>query len=519
MRAAVERLLSVLRPVDADVVLVLADDANYAAAQQVRMAHGTAAWPDLDDDLRRDGLKLADRARAGGLVAFAGAGASIGAGAPSWSQLLTHLNHGPDGPLIAVEDFDSLDNRDQAALIEDAVGRDQLVERIVEATDVPAVSVVHQLLASIGVTEIVTTNYDRGIERAFRGAGKGLAVLPGEGVAPRGRWLLKMHGSVAGPLRDKIVLTRDDYLHFEGTGIALAGVVQAMLLTRHMMFVGYSLSDDNFRRLVHQVRLARGQRPDDAAPEAFGTVVATRSPGTYARLWNDDLEWTGFVSGSDDPRLTTIFLDYVAAHSAAPAAHLLDPAYSVLFSEAEHAVGAAFGQALRAAAADGVRPEIRDAVHDSLRSIGVTMPETDHAASEHPWSARDPRASGALGGGGLDFEHAEDYVRSVPPGRWTTYGDVAAAAGNRRAPVPVGNWLRQRATPLPGIHRVLREGGRVSPNWVARDPSLPQTPTAVERLLVSEGVSFAGGEAEPSRRWRPEDWLGGAGEATRPNSR
>ena len=54
------------------------------------------------------------------------------------------------------------------------------------------------------------------------------------------------------------MLSRDDYLRFEAEGVALAGIVQAMLLTRHMLFVGYSLSDDNFHRLVHQVRAAIG---------------------------------------------------------------------------------------------------------------------------------------------------------------------------------------------------------------------------------------------------------------------
>ena len=57
-----------------------------------------------------------------------------------------------------------------------------------------------------------------------------------------------------------IVLSRDDYLRFEGEGVALAGIVQAMVLTRHMLFVGYSLSDDNFHRLVHQVRTAIGSQ-------------------------------------------------------------------------------------------------------------------------------------------------------------------------------------------------------------------------------------------------------------------
>lgn len=36
------------------------------------------------------------------------------------------------------------------------------------------------------------------------------------------------------------------------------GRVQGMLLMRHMMFVGYSLKDEDFHELMHEVRAARG---------------------------------------------------------------------------------------------------------------------------------------------------------------------------------------------------------------------------------------------------------------------
>jgi predicted SprT family Zn-dependent metalloprotease len=38
------------------------------------------------------------------------------------------------------------------------------------------------------------------------------------------------------------------------------GRVQGMLLMRHMMFVGYSLKDEDFHELMHEVRAARGDR-------------------------------------------------------------------------------------------------------------------------------------------------------------------------------------------------------------------------------------------------------------------
>jgi len=57
-------------------------------------------------------------------------------------------------------------------------------------------------------------------------------------VAERG-WLLKLHGCVTRP--EEIVLSRDDYMAYDSSRSALAGIVQAMMLTKHMLFVGFSL--------------------------------------------------------------------------------------------------------------------------------------------------------------------------------------------------------------------------------------------------------------------------------------
>ena len=51
---------------------------------------------------------------------------------------------------------------------------------------------------------------------------------------------------------------------------ALAGIVQALLLTRHMLFVGFALRDDHFHAVVHDVRRALG---DNTRPEKLGTAL------------------------------------------------------------------------------------------------------------------------------------------------------------------------------------------------------------------------------------------------------
>lgn len=78
----------------------------------------------------------------------------------------------------------------------------------------------------------------------------------------------------------------------------------------------------------------------------------------------------------------------------------------------------------------------------------------------------------------MDFaQRVHEYVRQVPPGRVTTYGDVAWAVGSPRAARAVGRVMTNidpdDSTPC---HRVVRSDGSVA------DPEL------AERLL-KEGVT------------------------------
>ena len=57
-----------------------------------------------------------------------------------------------------------------------------------------------------------------------------------------------VHGCISKP--ESIVLTRQDYLRYSDTNAALAGIVQSMLITSRMLFVGFSLADDNFYRIA-----------------------------------------------------------------------------------------------------------------------------------------------------------------------------------------------------------------------------------------------------------------------------
>jgi O-6-methylguanine DNA methyltransferase len=50
-------------------------------------------------------------------------------------------------------------------------------------------------------------------------------------------------------------------------------------------------------------------------------------------------------------------------------------------------------------------------------------------------------------------------VRRIPPGRVSTYGDIAALAGSSRAWRAVGTIMRECRDPATPCHRVIASGG------------------------------------------------------------
>jgi hypothetical protein len=331
----VESIVTAASRENVDAILVVRDATAYAAAQQARSRiDGDVLWAELSDEHQREALRISGLARHGRLVAFLGAGASMGAGLPSWRHLLDNLAARADLDEQQRKEFGHLEPRDAGRILDQRLkGHGGLAAAVADETAAKRCSLLHQLVASLPIREAVTTNYDTLFESAWHAVdGERPRVLPWDASSDDRRWLLKLHGCVNHPA--SIVLSRDDYLRFEAEGVALAGIVQAMLLTRHMLFVGYSLSDDNFHRLVHQVRAAIGS-PDRPAGVMFGTALTPRAPSLGDDLWRGSVRFvtTPDGDGADDPRRTAILLDHIGALAAAPAAHVLDTSYAALFTD------------------------------------------------------------------------------------------------------------------------------------------------------------------------------------------
>lgn len=340
-----------------DVVLVTWTAAAFAAAQvrrqQVLAARGITVAALLGEGESGSLTATVDRlARhaAGSLVLFLGAGVSQAAGLPGWKKLLAKLAEAAEMSDADRNALPSLPYPDQAHIVRSRLQANQkeLRAEIKSLVTTDRYALAHGLLASMPAREVVTTNYDTLFEESSVAAGQPVAVLPYEPVVDQKRWLLKLLGCIKrsqtddhGQVMHDIVLTREDYLRYGSQRGALAGIVQAMLITKHMLFVGFSLTDDNFIRIVDDVRrvLHRGGS-DGAAATPFGTALFLDNQPLLKDLWSGDVDIVSVATGASNdgkeaPRQLEIFLDVLLAAATRAVPPLLDQAYAGMV-DAEH---------------------------------------------------------------------------------------------------------------------------------------------------------------------------------------
>lgn len=373
IRLLVEELTNAVARFGVDVVLVTWGTKQYAAARRAqRLLRSMSSLsrvpaqilhePEVYETVRR----LANEALLRRLVLFVGAGVSKGAGLPDWDRLILDLASGA-GDSIDTERLKVMDSRDQAQVLLAHFGEAEYRTMIVKSVSSDKYGLSHGLLASLDPHEVVTTNYDTLLEDAFGGA-RSPAVLPQHAVGTDGRWILKLHGTVKQP--ETIVLARQDYLGLPERSAALFGILQAMMMTKHMLFVGYSLTDDTFHRVMHDVRRARGET---GGP--IGTALTLFDDPMLRKLWGDVLH---FVPMEPRPKEVTdldvaraarkleIVLDEIAIHSADISAFLLDPTYDGVLDDNERNIRREAAQLLLATEGD---QHIGAAVREMLSSL------------------------------------------------------------------------------------------------------------------------------------------------------
>ena len=280
-----------------------------------------------------------------------GAGVSVAAGLPSWDELIKAIASESETYRDRIEELKGIPAVDAASLLkrENEKQFDRLLTQALQKTQF---AVGHALLASLRAQQAITTNFDTLYEDASKvPAGDQITVLPWSRTKPGQPWLLKMHGDIGSK---GIVLSRDEFLGYDMLWRPLASVLQAALVTKHVLFVGYSLTDENFIRLGRDVS-AMFERIE--VDRLVGTAVSLGSQKVMSELWQDDLR---SIAVTDDPvpdipttsRQLEIFLDRVAMTAAAgERSYLLDPRYQSILDQDDQELAAelnGIGRRLRA---------------------------------------------------------------------------------------------------------------------------------------------------------------------------
>ena len=246
----------------------------------------TVTW--RDDQVLVNLTKALDR---GELVFFVGAGISASYGTQPGLPL------GADTTRILTEELlgrpvrasDTLMHVAQEVVWRDGGSRQRLESVLVRLFSNNRVSFLpaHSALAALGAP-IITTNYDTLIERAYQARAKSVSVAWKDihTTTLAEPLLIKIHGTIEDP--GSCVITEDDYYHWLDREPELRDIVRGYLLTKTLCFVGYSLSDRNFRAMLRVLRLkfASIRRPGVLVahaidPESYDQRYVTLSLGLH----------------------------------------------------------------------------------------------------------------------------------------------------------------------------------------------------------------------------------------------
>lgn len=236
----------------------------------------------------------------GKCLPFVGAGFSINGktlneSMPDWNTLSERLID--IGNLLTKRDSLKI-----ASEFEKKFGRVQLIETIRRALLIDDIEpgLAHKAFSELPFDTIYTTNFDLLLEDSFSIIKKPYRSLVGELQipffgGPLTTNIIKMHGDLRH--EEHIIITKEDYEKYLDQYPVIATHLSAMLITRTALFIGYSLSDPNFKHIRNVVRSRLGKF------ERMAYVVEfNQSEEQIEKAYNDNIHIINIVSRKNESK-------------------------------------------------------------------------------------------------------------------------------------------------------------------------------------------------------------------------
>lgn len=199
--------------------------------------------------------------RNGTAAIFAGAGLSANSGFVNWKDLLRGiaadlgLDVDRETNLVALAQYHYNERSNRSHINQTLVNEFSKDHEVNEN---------HEILARLPIRTYWTTNYDHMIEKALGGVGKVVdrkhSVASLRTATPNSDAVVyKMHGDVDDP--DNAVLTKDDYEGYFRDRELFVTKLTADLVSKTMLFIGFSFSDPNIDYILSRVRVVLNKKP------------------------------------------------------------------------------------------------------------------------------------------------------------------------------------------------------------------------------------------------------------------
>jgi NAD-dependent SIR2 family protein deacetylase len=201
----------------------------------------------------------------GNMVAFVGAGMSVGAGLPGWYTLIKELSARVDYNLPPAQWTTGEALIDAAQYYINQEGLHSLIDFLKNRLDTTGMtpSLAHRALAKLPISLAFTANYDDFLEQAYRKVGKRIRLVVRdtsmtfssreEGLVN----IVKLYGDLNQP--ETIVLARQQYESYFLQRPQMIKLLETELARSDMLYLGWSHSDPHFNLIFGEMLNRFGQ--------------------------------------------------------------------------------------------------------------------------------------------------------------------------------------------------------------------------------------------------------------------